>query len=223
MLSDVEKIRAERRKAKANRHKYTGTGNDGMGFGSGGRYGGFEGGSYGNSGGSYNGGGGSSYDRGENRICCISIWHDADASRSFVEFGGGYSGESSGGFRDETRRGGFEEYNAGDDEISTSRRSNSISQPTSGNSNSRRVAPAAVPAPPKPKEPEVDLLGGFGDEDVIASGADTNVFATEKALPALNSPPAFAAAPATAPADGAFAILRFAKFYHNKTIYVCDR
>lgn len=63
MLSDVDKIRAERRKAKANRHKYTGTGNDGLSFGSGGgRYGGFEGGSYSGSGG---GGGNSSYDRGQ--------------------------------------------------------------------------------------------------------------------------------------------------------------
>ncbi len=61
LLSDVEKIRAERRKAKANKNKYVGTGNDGMGFGSmgfessgGGRYGGFGGDSlnstYGNGG-----------------------------------------------------------------------------------------------------------------------------------------------------------------------------
>lgn len=41
LLSDVEAIRGERRKAKANRSKYTGTGNDGMGFGGGSRYGGF--------------------------------------------------------------------------------------------------------------------------------------------------------------------------------------
>lgn len=48
LLSDVEKIRAERRKAKANKSKYVGTGNDGMSFGGmnfessgGGRYGGF--------------------------------------------------------------------------------------------------------------------------------------------------------------------------------------
>ncbi|KAG6879226.1 hypothetical protein C0992_004287 [Termitomyces sp. T32_za158] len=45
LLSDVEKIRAERRKAKANKNKYTGIGNDGWGgtFSSGGgsRYGGF--------------------------------------------------------------------------------------------------------------------------------------------------------------------------------------
>lgn len=49
LLSDVEAIRAERRKAKANRTKYVGTGNDGMGFGGGSRYGGFgsEGAGYG--------------------------------------------------------------------------------------------------------------------------------------------------------------------------------
>lgn len=42
LLSDVEKIRAERRKARANRSKYTGGGNGDFVPGSGGgRYGGF--------------------------------------------------------------------------------------------------------------------------------------------------------------------------------------
>ena len=42
LLSDLEKVRQERRKAKANRNKYIGTGNDTMSFSaSGGRYGGF--------------------------------------------------------------------------------------------------------------------------------------------------------------------------------------
>jgi epsin len=45
LLSDVEKIRAERRKAKANKNKYVGVGSDGFGMsfdsGGGGRYGGF--------------------------------------------------------------------------------------------------------------------------------------------------------------------------------------
>lgn len=42
LLSDLDKVRAERKKAKSNRGKYTGTGNDGMSFSSGGsRYGGF--------------------------------------------------------------------------------------------------------------------------------------------------------------------------------------
>jgi hypothetical protein len=103
---------------------------------------------------------------------------------------GGYSG-SSGGFRDETsRRGGFEEYNAGDDET-TVRRSTSISQRTgSVNTTSPRrtssAAAASAPAP-KPKEPEVDLLGGFGDDDT-GSGGGVNALATDKALPALTTP-----------------------------------
>src|ERR1700683_360847 len=112
--------------------------------------------------------------------------------------GGGFSSSSSGGFRDETRRGGFEEYNAGDDESSTpTRRTASVSHRAGsgvGGSNptSPRHTTPAIPAP-KPKEPEVDLLGGFGDEDVISTGIETNVFATDKALPALSVPPAVAA------------------------------
>lgn len=51
LLSDVETIRTERRKAKTNRGKYTGTGNDPMSFTSGGgRYGGFGNDSLGSSG-----------------------------------------------------------------------------------------------------------------------------------------------------------------------------
>jgi epsin len=73
LLSDVDKIRAERRRAKANKHKYIGTGNDGgsLSFNSGGsRYGGFgsdtvHGGDWSGGGSSsYNSGGGGSYDRG---------------------------------------------------------------------------------------------------------------------------------------------------------------
>lgn len=56
LLSDLDKIRAERRKAKANRSKYTGAGNDGMSFGeSSGRYGGFGNTMYDSSGGGYSG------------------------------------------------------------------------------------------------------------------------------------------------------------------------
>jgi epsin len=196
MLSDVEKIRTERRKAKANRHKYTGTGNDGMSFGSGGgRYGGF-GNESGFSGGSYSGGGGEG--------------GGARGSSNYDRDYGGYSG-NSGGFRDETsRRGGFEEYNAGDDET-TVRRSTSIPRRTgSVNTTSprRTSSAAAVSTPvPKPKEPEVDLLGGFGDDDA-GSGGGVNIFATNKALPALTTPATtddddfadFQAAPTSAPA-----------------------
>jgi epsin len=46
LLSDVEKIRTERKKAKTTKNKYVGVGNEGMSFGnfdvsSGSRYGGF--------------------------------------------------------------------------------------------------------------------------------------------------------------------------------------
>ena len=54
LLSDLDKIRAERRKAKANKNKYVGTGYDGMGGG--GRYDGFGNDRmYGSSGGGYSG------------------------------------------------------------------------------------------------------------------------------------------------------------------------
>ncbi|KAI0049420.1 ENTH-domain-containing protein [Auriscalpium vulgare] len=166
LLSDVEKIRSERKKAKANRTKYVGTGNDGLSFASGGgRYGGFGsdtggGGSFSNYGGSY-GGSASSYDR---------------------EYGaGGSGGGGSGGFRDETsRRGGFEEYDAGDYE---SPRRSTTTQPSTGtrttpSRSSTAPTPAAkVPEPVK----EVDLLGGFDDDTAVQP------VATEKALPALAS------------------------------------
>ena len=64
LLSDLDKVRQERRKAKANRNKYTGVGNDGYSGGgpsfqssSGSRYGGFGSDSF-NEGGSSGGGGG---------------------------------------------------------------------------------------------------------------------------------------------------------------------
>lgn len=67
LLSDLDRVRQERRKAKANRNKYIGTGNDGatgMSFGteSGSRYGGFGSDSLGG------GGGGGGYDGGESLL-----------------------------------------------------------------------------------------------------------------------------------------------------------
>ena len=54
LLSDIDTIRAERRKAKTNRGKYVGTGNDPMSFTSGsGRYSGFGSDSLGSGGGYY--------------------------------------------------------------------------------------------------------------------------------------------------------------------------
>lgn len=55
LLSDVEKIRAERRKAKANKNKYVGVGNDGFGSSFDNGYSGFGNDSLGGGGGSYSG------------------------------------------------------------------------------------------------------------------------------------------------------------------------
>ena len=57
LLSDVDAIRTERRKAKANRSKYIGVGNEPMSFSSGGgRFGGFGSDSFGGGSGSGSGG-----------------------------------------------------------------------------------------------------------------------------------------------------------------------
>ncbi|KAH9891912.1 hypothetical protein C8Q73DRAFT_666878 [Cubamyces lactineus] len=170
LLGDVEKIRAERRKAKANRHKYTGVGNDAMSFGSSGRYGGFGSDSLGY-GGSYGSGGGG-----------------GSSSRDYDSYDGG-SGSYSGGFRDNNSRRQFQEYDAGDDDV-LPRRSNSVAGAASSS-----VAPAvhrsstlpttAAAAPePKGKQPVVDLLGM--DDDAFGS---TTSAPAEKALPALGSQP----------------------------------
>ncbi|KAI6129725.1 hypothetical protein EDD16DRAFT_1804609 [Pisolithus croceorrhizus] len=167
LLSDVETIRTERRKAKSNRHKYTGTGNDPLSFTSGGsRYGGFGSDSFGGGTGGYYG----------------------DRMSGRDDFGGSSGGSSS--YRDSTGRRDFEEYTAGDDET-VARRSNSVSN---GHNASRSAATPASPlrtqaasAPQKQKEPEVDLLGGFDEEPAVVSdlrAASTN---TNKALPSLTT------------------------------------
>ncbi|PAV16795.1 ENTH-domain-containing [Pyrrhoderma noxium] len=162
LLMDVDRIRSERRKAKANRNKYVGTGNDPMSFvGSGSRYGGF--GSDSVSSGSRNYGGG--YDRDY----------------------GGYSGGSSSGFRDDSGRRGFDEYNAGDDEISGSHRSNSITTESSFSTIPPRTSSTAASStvPSKSQEKVVDLLG-FDDDDFAAPiSAPPTASGKEKALPAL--------------------------------------
>ncbi|KAG7088849.1 hypothetical protein E1B28_012803 [Marasmius oreades] len=169
LLSDVEKIRIERRKAKANKSKYTGQGSDGMSFSSGGgRYGGF--GNDSGYSGSYGGGGGSS-------------------SYGNERYGSG--GGSSSSFRDEGERRGYEEYNAGDDEdvpSSSARRSNSLNTNSRASPGRGAKAPPSAPAPVK----EVDLLGGFEDDTfgstVTAPPPKTNTsFATDKALPAVGA------------------------------------
>ncbi|KAK2465289.1 hypothetical protein APHAL10511_002643 [Amanita phalloides] len=144
LLSDVEKIRAERRKAKANRHKYIGTGNDGFGpsfQSSGSRYGG-----------------------------------DSSNQNDYYRSG---VGSSSGSFRDDTRRGGFEEYDAGDDE-DVAKPNTTRSQ---GTSSRAPISKATPPAPAPAPAPVADLLGGF-DDDTFGNSSN---LVTNKALPAVNN------------------------------------
>lgn len=172
LLSDVEKIRAERRKAKSNKTKYTGVGNEGWGPSSTGtRYGGF--GSD-----SFSSGGGGNYGGGN---------YDADDDGGYSGGGGrsggdgGYSGSSysGGGYSGGSYSGGgnskrFQEYDAGDDE--TPRRS-SLSTSDSRSSNTQQKGKSSLAqrttgptkAPEKTPAQEVDLLG-FADDDVFGSG-----------------------------------------------------
>ncbi|KAF7289459.1 Epsin domain-containing protein [Mycena chlorophos] len=176
LLSDVDKIRAERRKAKANKNKYTGTGSDGLSFSSGGgRYGGFgsESGGYG---GNYSGSGGSSSD-----------YYNSGGS-------GGGGGHSS-GFRDERRSNTFDEYDAGGDELAS---------PTSGGGSAlggrspptrRSTAPTPSAAPAPAPAPIVNL---FDDDDV---GAFNSAPSPAAPAPPAKSPPAAAAAVLAAPVN----------------------
>ncbi|KAK4696383.1 hypothetical protein P7C71_g1510, partial [Lecanoromycetidae sp. Uapishka_2] len=127
LLGDVERIRAERKKARSNRNKFGGVEGGAMsgGMSSGSRYGGFgseESGGYG----AYSGG----------------VYGD----------GGGFGGRES-EFQDSTsRKDRFEEYDEFDEGATTS----SARRKTS-------TASAKKAEPPKPKEPEVDILG-FDDD-----------------------------------------------------------
>lgn len=104
---------------------------------------------------------------------------------------GSYGGGSS-SFRDSGSR-GFEEYNAGDDEVvaTSPTRNNSL---TVSSPSSARFPPARKSAAPEPAPapvPEVDLLGGL-DDDTFSSGTTSNppFGITEKALPAVGAVPA---------------------------------
>lgn len=157
LLSDVEKIRAERKKARANRAKYTGVeGGAGLGggFSSGGgssRYGGF--GSEEASG----GGGGREY---------------GGYSGGVYGDGGGFGGQSS-DFQDSGSRGDsgagrrdrFEEYDEYDE--------GAVAAPgrrqADASSSRRKTEPTAKkPEPAKKKEPEVDL---FSFDDPVPTSA----------------------------------------------------
>ncbi|KAL8673424.1 MAG: hypothetical protein Q9168_002167 [Polycauliona sp. 1 TL-2023] len=128
LLSDVDRIRGERKKARANRNKFGGVEGGAMsgGMSSGSRYGGFGSESAGYGG--YSGG----------------VYGD----------GGGFGGATSDFQDSSSRRDKFEEYDEGDDgnTTSTARR-----KPEAASSSSARREPQKA-APPKKKEPEIDIL-----------------------------------------------------------------
>ena len=130
LLGDVDRIRAERKKARINRNKFGGVEGGAMsgGMSGGSRYGGFgneESGSYGG----YSGG----------------VYGD----------GGGFGGNTS-GFQDSTRKDRFEEYDEFDDGAMSS-------PPTKKSEPISTSSKAKAAEPPKPKEPEIDILG-FDDD-----------------------------------------------------------
>ncbi|KFX93409.1 hypothetical protein V490_04847, partial [Pseudogymnoascus sp. VKM F-3557] len=140
LLSDVERIRTERKKARATRQKYTGVeGGAGLG-GSSSRFGGF-----------------GSEDRADFGGYSGGVFGD----------GGGFGGQQSGGDYEPSRAGGsgggggdrFEEYDEYDEGVSSpsSRRraEPSRSIPRAGTERSTAKPKAE---PPKPKAPEVDLF-----------------------------------------------------------------
>jgi epsin len=142
LLSDVDAIRAERKKARANRNKYGGVeGGIGGGMSSGSRYGGF---------GSEEAGYGGY--RGE-------VYGD----------GGGYGGNTS-GFQDTQRRGDkFEEYDEGEEDGGSPAAKPSAVSRAQATSGLRAASLNTIKRDAKiKKEPEPDLFD-FGDEPVVPS------------------------------------------------------
>lgn len=149
LLGDVERIRAERKKARSNRNKFGGVEGGAMsgGMSSGSRYGGF---------GSEDSGGYGAYSGG--------VYGD----------GGGYGGNTS-GFQDSGgRRDRFEEYDEGEEgEVSpTSRRKVDVAK-----------REQKKPEPPRPKEPEIDILA-FDDD--IPPETPPKEFSSSMRKPATN-------------------------------------
>ncbi|TLS29110.1 hypothetical protein PpBr36_00064 [Pyricularia pennisetigena] len=173
LLGDVDRIRAERKKARANKAKYTGVegGSGGFSSGSGGRFGGFgsESGGYGGSSANYGGYSGGVYGDGGG-------------------FGGqtdDWRGESSGGGGSSSRADKFEEYDEFDEgEKKTTASSSSgragVKRTTGGSSSAPKKA-----EPPK-KEPEVDLFS-FDEPETTSISAPTVAPSSSSGLAALSS------------------------------------
>ena len=146
LLSDVDKIRSERKKARANRNKYGGYegGGGGGGLGLGGSSSGRMGGFGSESGGPANFGG---YSGG--------VYGD----------GGGFGGQESGYGDTQARRDKFEEYDEYDEGAvaAPGRRQADVSSPPRAKREPKKAAA-------KPKEPEEDLFD-FGDDSTTTHAA----------------------------------------------------
>lgn len=161
LLSDVEMIRSERKKARANKNKYGGV-EGGAGLGGGftvgsNRYGGFgsETGGFGGSGGAYDG----------------QVFGD----------GGGFGGQDPEfSFQGTQRRGDdYEEYDAGEAEESSSTRRPAA---TTSTGRAKRESKPAAAAPPKKKEPEKDLFSFDNDEPAAMTGPSSGVAPASSAM-----------------------------------------
>ena len=181
LLSDVEKIRAERKKARQTRNKYGGV-EGGSGFGMGGtssqRYGGF---------GSEDAGYGGTF---------------GETTRGVYGDGGGFGGESHEEYDEGGRRAEkFEEYDEYDDggaQAPPSRRKAG---------SSRATASAKKSEPAKAKQPEVDLFD-FGDEPAQpiaapSNGASSSILSPPSSAPALTDDDDFDDFQSASPASSA--------------------
>ncbi|KAK5651513.1 hypothetical protein OQA88_11967 [Cercophora sp. LCS_1] len=151
LLGDVERIRAERKKARANKQKYTGVeGGAGFGGGSSSRYGGFgsDTGRFGGSGGGGGGGSSSTY---------------GGYSGGVYGDGGGFGGQSDDYRSTQARNEKFEEY----DEFDEGDRPTPAPAKVTRNT-AERVGVKKTTEPAKKKEPEVDL---FSFDDPVPSAS----------------------------------------------------
>jgi epsin len=187
LLSDVDRIRAERKKARQTKNKYIGVeGGLGGGFSntpgsrsSGGRFGGF--GSDSADFGGYSGG----------------VYGD----------GGGFGGRSASGFHDDSN-GGSSAYHSRSASRNQYEEYDEADEVPRRPAAARRPVVTAKPPPPKKKEPEPDLLGGFDDPlptttttatTTTAAADDDDFDDFQSAAPAPSST-TFSPAPAFTPA-----------------------
>ncbi|EKJ70594.1 hypothetical protein NXS19_000946 [Fusarium pseudograminearum] len=187
LLSDVDRIRTERKKARATKNKYTGveggaTFGGGFSSGSSGRYGGF-----GSESAGYGGGSGSGSGPGNFGGYSGGVYGD----------GGGFGGETDDWRGDGAASRGerFEEY----DEFDEGERPSASSSRAAAKRPERAPAKKAAAEPPKKKEPEVDLFS-FDDPAPASSAAPSA--SNSSGFAALA--PSNAAAPAQADDDDEF-------------------